>query len=434
MLSLFMSETPTQPQPPVPNRATTRRLPRVDEIDTVPPRVSGARDIDQIDTLPPVHGQGQRALIIAPQSAPAVTGSRSWTAGAASGSPSAQLIMRPGRPKQAQRTETFNPLDRTRWWLLRPGRIEFILWLGGTLLLIGVTCLLLLVSALSFQWIMPFSPANPLATNPNGDSAQQHSVVPPGSVPSLELMDTNELIPGQSFQLRGQGFKPSILVAFYFDGKVLLLNQSLQAVWARPDARGTFEVTLWLGTGSMWSPGEHIIAARDAAGAPLTYIPIQLAPNSNGVIASSSPVPGATPGAGHTGTPTPPTPTGSQGTPVSLPPVTVTPTPAVPTPSPTPATPTVTPTVATSPTVTPTAKTSPTPVSTPDNGTPTPGTSPTAGNTGLSNALNDSGIPPAAARLSGVSPLVWIMVACYLLSMASLGAAAIIYRRHQNFG
>src|SRR6202165_341042 len=96
MLSLFMSESPTQPQPPVPNRATTRRLPRVDEIDTVPPRVSPARDIDQVDTLLPGYGQGQRALIMARQNPPAEMGWRSWTAGAASGSSSAQLIMRSG--------------------------------------------------------------------------------------------------------------------------------------------------------------------------------------------------------------------------------------------------------------------------------------------------------------------------------------------------
>ncbi len=431
MLSLFMSETPTQPQPPVPNRATTRRLPRVDEIDTVPPHVSPARDIDQIDTLPPGHGQGQRALIIAPRNVPAETGSRSWTAGAASGSASAQLIMRSSRRKRAQRVETFNPLDRTRWWLLRPGRIEFILWLGGTLLLIGVTCLLLLVSALSFQWIMPFAPANPLATSANGNNAQQHRVLPTGTDPSLALSYSNVLLPGQSIQLRGQGFKPSIMVAFYFDGKYSLLNQNNQPAWVRADARGTFESTLWLGTGSMWSPGEHFIAARDASGAPLTFVSIRLASSSNGTVASSSPVPNSTPGGTHTGTPTP---TGAQGTPVGRPPVTVTPTlpPVTPTPSPTRATPTVTPTVAKSPTVTPTVKSSPTPVTTPAGGTPTPGASPTAANTGLGNALNDSGVPPVAARLASVSPLVWIMAACYLLSMVSLGAAGIIYRRHRK--
>jgi hypothetical protein len=432
MLSLFMPETPTQPQPPVPNRATTRRLPRIDEIDTVPPQATPARDIDQADTLPPGHAQGQRALIIAPQNAPVEIGSHSWTAGTASGSPSAQLIVRSSRRKRVQGVDMFNPLDRTRWWLLRPGRIEFILWLGGTLLLIGVTCLLLLVFALSFQWIMPFVPANPLATSANSSNAQQHRILPPGAGPSLALLYTNPLVPGQSFQLSGQGFKPSIMIAFYFDGKSPLLNQSNQTAWVRTDGHGTFESRLWLGTGSVWSPGEHIIAVRDASGAPLTAIRIRLAASStNSTVASSSPVPTSTPGGTHTGTPTP---TGPQSTPVSHPPVTVTPTkpPVTPTPSPTQARPTVTPTVATSPTITPTAKTSPTPVTTPAGATPTAGVSPTAANTGLGNALNDSGVPPAAARLASVSPLVWIMVACYLLSMVALGAAGIIHRRHDK--
>ncbi len=433
MLSLCMPESPAKPRPPAPNRATTRRLPRVDEIDTVPPRVSPARDIDQIDTLPPGNGQGRRAMILAPQNTPTESGSRSWTAGAASGSASAQLIMRSGRSKPAQRVETFNPLDHTRWWLLRPGRIEFILWLGGTLLLIGVTCLLLFVFALSFQWVMPFAPANPLATNANGNNAQQHSVAPAGTGPSLMISATSLLVPGQSIHLRGQGFKSSIMVAFYFDGKYSLLDQNQKAAWLRTGAGGTFESTLWLGTGSMWSPGEHIIAARDASGTPLVAIQIRLAASSNGTVASSSPVPNSTPGVTQTGTPTP---TGPQSTPVGRPPVTVTPTlpPVTPTPSPTPATPTptVTPTVATSPTITPTVKSSPTAVTTPARGTPTPGASPTAGNTGLGNALNDSGVPPMAARLASISPLIWIMVACYILSMLSLGGAGIMYRRHRK--
>jgi hypothetical protein len=441
MLSLFMPESPTQPQPPVPNRATTRRLPRVDEIDTVPPRVSPARDIDQIDTLPPEYGQGWRAMILAPQNTPAESDSRSWTAGAASGSASAQLIMRSGRRKRAQRVETFNPLDRTRWWLLCPGRIEFILWLGGTLLLIGVTCLLLFVFALSFQWVMPFAPANPLATNANGNNAQQHSVAPTGTGPSLTLSATSLLVPGQSIDLRGRGFKPYIMVAFYFDGKYSLLDQGQKAAWVRTDAGGTFESTLWLGTGPMWTHGEHIIAARDASGTPLVAIRVRLADSSNGSVASSSPVPNSTPGGTHSGTPTP---TGPQSTPVGRPPVTVTPTlpPVKPTPSPTPATPTVTPTVAksptitptvkSSPTITPTMKSSPTPVTTPASGTLTPGASPTAANTGLGNALNDSGVPPVAARLASISPLIWVMVACYILSMLSLGAAGVMYRRHRK--
>jgi len=42
-----------------------------------------------------------------------------------------------------------NPLERVRWWLLYPGRIEFLLLAGGTLLLLGITTLLILVTVLS---------------------------------------------------------------------------------------------------------------------------------------------------------------------------------------------------------------------------------------------------------------------------------------------
>lgn len=433
MLSLIVSETPTQPQPPVPNRATTRRLPRIDEIDTAPPQLSPARDIDQFDTLPPGHGRQQRALILAPQTAPAETGSHSWTAGAAVGSPSAQLIMRPARHKRAPRIKTFNPLDRTRWWLLRPGRIEFIFWLGGTFLLIGVTCLLLLISALSFQWIMPFSSSHSLSRSAPSNNAQQQSNSPAGAGPVLMLADSGSLVPGQSFHLRGQEFKPSIMIAFYLDDKSLL-DQGHQSAWARVDTHGAFTATLWLGIGNGWSPGSHTVSARDASGKSLATLPVRLvaSSSSNGNLASSSPVAGSTPGGAQNGTPIT---QGPQSTPVSRPPVTVTPTPppTTPVPSPTHA-PTVTPTVATSPTITPTVKTSPTPIGSPAGGTPTPGISPTAANTGLGNALNDSGVPPAGERLASISPLVWVMVACYLLSMLSLGAAGFIHRRHRKIG
>lgn len=428
MLSMFVPEAPTQPQPPVPNRATTRRLPNIDEIDTIPPRTVAAPTTDRAAMPhPPLQGREQRALVIAPQSAPVETGPRSWTAGVSRGSPSAQLIARSGGRKRLPRVHPFQPLDRARWWLLRPGRIEFILWLGGTLLLIGVTCLLLLVSALSFQWFAPLAPAAPLASSANGGNAQQHRVAPDGNNPSLALVDTNSIAPGQSFQLNGHGFRPALMIAFYFDGKVSLLNQKRQQAWVRTDARGTFLTTLWLGTNSTWSPGEHIIAVRDASGTPLTAIYIRLvsASTNTGTIASSSPVTGTTPGSINQATTTPIVP---QGTPVNRPPVTVTPT-HTPTPSPTPATPTVTPTV--SPTASPTPKNSPTPVPSPAGATPTAGVSPTA-NTGLGNALNDSGAPPAA-RLASVSPLVWIMVACYLLSMFCLCAAGIMYKRHRKF-
>jgi len=51
----------------------------------------------------------------------------SWTASQASGSPYARLISSRERRKRHYIGVSLNPIDRLRWWLLRPGHIEFIL-------------------------------------------------------------------------------------------------------------------------------------------------------------------------------------------------------------------------------------------------------------------------------------------------------------------
>jgi hypothetical protein len=153
-LSLLVSETPTQPEMEA-GAKTTRRLPRVDEIDTAPPQSS--------KMLVPVASQSNVAALSGPDrtsiDSQQTKGSDpvSWTAGAASQSSYAQLISARGKRKKSPRGISLNPLDRVRWWLLRPGRIEFVLWLGGTILLVSVTCVLLLVSAFSFDWFGPKS-------------------------------------------------------------------------------------------------------------------------------------------------------------------------------------------------------------------------------------------------------------------------------------
>lgn len=42
-----------------------------------------------------------------------------------------------------------NPLENMRWWLLYPGRLEFLLWAAGTFLLLVITILLVLVTVMS---------------------------------------------------------------------------------------------------------------------------------------------------------------------------------------------------------------------------------------------------------------------------------------------
>lgn len=46
----------------------------------------------------------------------------------------------------------FRPIDQLRWWLLQPGRLEFLMWFVGTIFLICVSILLclLLLSSLGY--------------------------------------------------------------------------------------------------------------------------------------------------------------------------------------------------------------------------------------------------------------------------------------------
>lgn len=53
--------------------------------------------------------------------------------------------------RAAQHISVSTPFDQFRWWLLVPGRIEFILWLCGTIALICVTALLVFMLTASMR-------------------------------------------------------------------------------------------------------------------------------------------------------------------------------------------------------------------------------------------------------------------------------------------
>ena len=46
-----------------------------------------------------------------------------------------------------------DPLDYMRWWLLSPGRLEFLFWLGGALLLGAIMCAVLVMTGLGLGWM-----------------------------------------------------------------------------------------------------------------------------------------------------------------------------------------------------------------------------------------------------------------------------------------
>ena len=344
----------------------------------------------------------------------------SWTAGAASNSAYAQIIAASPAWDWRKRL-AFNPLDRLRWWLLRPGRIEYMLWLGGTLLLITMTCVLLFVLAFSFQGTDESSstPAISGQVGANaGSQAQGHRVLSPLQA---AFTTSQPFSPGETVGVHGQGFSPHNRVTFTLDGRYPVLGTDGKVAIAPTDARGAFSSTLWLSVGAPWSAGKHTLTIRDMATGRSLPLPVMLAASANQTsvtpgVSATAPAThstGSAPGTRPTTIPTTSTPT-VQGSPVNKTPVPSTPV-ATHTPAPT-----------------STASATPTPLPTLTATATHASTTSAVGqqsNSTLSTALNQSGELPIGKGSSPTSLLVWIMAVCYGLSMILLGVAGLLYKR-----
>ena len=371
------------------------------------------------------HGQSQveqRRLILASEN----TDPSSWTAGGVSASVYARRIAEGERTKgrKPKPGNAFNPLDHLRWWLLHPGRLEFILWLGGTILLVSVTFVLLLVTALNFAQITPSFQIGQRGlldgSNSSPGSSQsgtgKPTVVTTPSGLTLILMDTGPLVPGQSIQLQGKGFSPQGTVTFTdeINQPMLILNSQSSSVQA--DNHGAFAVTV---NNASWAPGNHLVVVSDVATGRVVKLPVVLAPGPFGK-QGSTPLPG-TPPPGLTPTPTQNNGFGGVPTPVNFTPV-VTPT------RPVGSTPTPKPTQL--PTPTPTMAVTPTPGATPTVGnTPSPVASPAQGNVGvpLMEANIGSDVIHSSSDLD--ASWLWLLIIGYCISMLMLGMAGILRKR-----
>ena len=424
--AFLISEVPTKPELAAQARVT-QRLHNIDEITTVPPQnrvtsISNSRSLIPVEVqrdLTTSHRSDQNITQYELSQDAALT---SWTAGVASKSSQAQLISSRSKRKSPHTAFPLNPIDRLRWWLLRPGRIEFVLWLGGTILLVAVTCVLLFVTAFSFEWITPgfVNLATPNTSVTSTGSEQQSTTVTTSKL-VLSLIDKGPILPGQSIDLRGQGFSPLGHIKFLFDGTQQLFDQNGQSL-TQANAQGVFVTTLVLDNNLPWHSGPHFINVQDITSKRIAKLAITLSPPPIGKGTSNTPVPSYPPGVTPPAiTPIPIVP-GGQPTPVGQTPVPVTPTPHPVTP---------TPTVGTTPIATPTLGISPTAV--PSVGT-TPGvttTVSTAASSGLGNALDSTGDVYLSKQLSHFSPWVWLMIACYCLSMTLLGIAGVLHKRNQ---
>ncbi len=423
-----ITDEPTRPEIKAPGKVT-RRLPHIDEITTKPPS-NQDHSVSTSRALVPAHSQSHVTSFYRPDqtpkhivSAPEVE-AVSWTAGEATWSEQARLISTRGKRKNYHTAFSLNPIDRLRWWLLRPGHIEFILWLGGTMLLVAVTCVLLFVTAFSFEWITP-GVYNQASTFPSGATQGQGSQSTAITTSRMVLirLDKGPILPGQSIELRGAGFSHGAHIRFMLDGNQQLFEQNGQSASTQANAQGVFTASVVLGTNLPWNPGHHVIDAQDLKTRMIATLRIDLSPAPIGKSISSTPVPSYPPNVTPTTLTPVPTAGSGQPTPVGVTPVPVSPTPTPVTPTPTPGTtPVATPTPVTSPTAVPTAAITPAVTTT---------ASTTAGS-GLGNALdNTGGNTYIGKQLAHISPWLWLMIVCYGLSMILLGLAGVLHKRHQ---
>ncbi len=437
----FFSLPFAQPQR---QKSVTLSAPRaLSDIATIPP---GAATVavprvpvgnQKLDFL---AGVRTRAVVVEGSSAKLAEDAASWTAGQGKNSLLAKRIASRGQRKSAL---SLNPIDRLRWWLLYPGRIEFLLWLNGTIVLVGVTCMLLFATLLSTGWLnaglssiavgvggstiqtsgtsgsTKTTGKSPCSTT-NATSPQCHSTtVVSSSGLKLTLVDDTLLLPGMPIYVHGQGFTANNTANFTYDTSLPCRPSAITT-----DTQGTFSLYLMLGVGV--KAGIHQIVAYDAATKHSVTVNVSISPLPIGKVVSPTPThtaPGITPtatsGAGGGGGVLP-TPVGQTPVPIT-PTVVVTPT-VAPTQQPTPTvgitpSPTIgiTPTVGVTPTVAPTI-------------VPTKGTKQISSASLLKNALTEERVDGHVS----ISIWLWLAVIGYTLSMTLLGCAGLLYRRNRR--
>lgn len=428
-----------QPAPPVfndvsslPTRIMPNQVPDIEEIATQPPMIVAGRPQE---IAPTMTCDGPSSIVgVIPcgcpvssnRSQPLASGTlpsdrlpsdtlRSWTAGEGANSYYAKYIAGWGKFRSPHRTLSLGLTERLRWWLLYPGRIEFLCWFGGTLLLMAVTCVFLFVSLVSMGWI---SMAH---TNISSSTAQQQCVsgqhCRTSAVvtinPHLMLMTRTQIVPGLSVRVQGQGFSHNGRVVLTHDHGLACEPASIQT-----NAQGNF--TLELSIGTDWAIGRHMLQAYDTQSKQQVNLSLLLVATSTSNAANpSSTVPPLPPAITATapsgiGSGLAPTPIGQ--TPIAVTPTAgMTPTPAPATPTPKPLTPTPTPKPLTP---TPTVKAS------------TPAVTPTATTRGIvaqSLATQNDGMPAETSSL----PLLLLAIFGYAAAMLLLVLAGLLHYRNR---
>lgn len=426
--------------------------PALDELDTLPPQLSPT--LDRQNTVPPQLSPALDELITQPpqkkktpaarkdtvlfesrhspmtMAAPATVegvlqkdGSEgvSWTTAQGKDSWLAQRVASKKRDgkKNRKSSRSFNPVDSLRWWLLYPGRIEFLLWLNGAIVLVTITFLLLFATTLSMGWLNIGSatsnnthgtlntagsvhkpaPAQTPCTVTNAQKPQCRSTTVSSSGLQLMLVDNNTLFASTPIYLHGRGFSTGGTVALTYDAQLPCRPNITQT-----NAQGTFSTSLLFGVDV--KAGRHKIVALDMASSHSVNVMVDIAATQAGGTGS---LPYGQPGSGVT--------TGQGGAPK---PGGQTPVPVVPTSA-------VAPTSVPTQVPTPTASVSPSPtVGTTT--TPTTGKKQTDPYLALRSTLYNE----SADGHFSITPWLWVAIIGYMLSMTMLGLAGLLYRRKRR--
>jgi hypothetical protein len=178
-------------------------------------------------------------------------------------------IKRRGKRQEYRPSFALDPLDRIRWWLLYPGRLELLLWLVGTALLVALICVLVFATTISLG-IVSFGHSgntgsnSALTTQCTGSTASGDTTTCDSSPASssaglkITLLNTTALLTSTPVHLRGQGFSAGNRVTFTYDN-----NQPCHPGSVQVDDDGEFTVDLTLPGKPSLRPGHHRLVAYD---------------------------------------------------------------------------------------------------------------------------------------------------------------------------
>lgn len=376
------------------------------QVSPVTPQPMHSVSIDKLKTQPALRRDSKNNI---------TSGARQHITSSVRHFASAPLHTGWGNFRSRQATSTrLAPVEQVRWWLLYPGRIEFLLWFGGTLLLLTMTCLFVFVSMLSMGWLSNHTTGATTAATSPANTTRCTGTACTIAMPQLALLTHGPLASNMALHLHGQGFSSNAHITLTHDN-----GQACQPATLQADARGNFTLVIQLGT-LHWPTGTHSILAYDAASKQSASITFELvaATSAQATTPVSPIVTPTTPADVTNGSSTLPAPAGQ--TPIAATPTAGT----TPIATPTPPKPKPTPTVGLTPTAT--VKPSPTVGITPTRGTTPPAHSHNVAAQSL--ALQDS--VPHVGLPEGL--LLTLVIIGYSLALLLLGCAGLLYRRRRS--